>query len=375
MELFISHKGSTDELQEGISKIEAKSEVKSIFILACDSNNFTPGNCNLILKSVQKPLFGGVFPSVIYNNDKLDCGTIIIGLDQEASVHIIKNISHCDSNFESSIEQLNEVDFEMKTMAVFVDGFSKQIGSLIEALFIVLGLEYNFIGGGAGSLSMKQKPCIITNEGLLVDCAIIAGLKAECGIGVQHGWESISGPYKVTSSDRNVIKSIDFRPAFEVYKAIVDEHSGKQLTQNNFFDIAKAYPFGINKLGAEKVVRDPLFCENSNLICVGEVPEGSFVDVLHGNKDTLISAAKKAAESSSIGIPEKEKDFILFIDCISRVLFLENNFKDELNVVNYGEIPLVGALTIGEIANNKKDYLDFYNKTAVVASFRKRGRY
>jgi hypothetical protein len=29
-------------------------------------------------------------------------------------------------------------------------------------------------------------------------------------------------------------------------------------------------------------------------------------------------------------------------------------------------VPWIGACSIGEIANNRKDYLEFYNKTSVV---------
>ena len=61
--------------------------------------------------------------------------------------------------------------------------------------------------------------------------------------------------------------------------------------------------------------------------------------------------------------------FHMFIDCISRVLFLEKDFEKELAAVYDPKYPLFGALTIGEIANNKHDYLEFYNKTSVVGSF------
>ncbi|WP_459939537.1 hypothetical protein [Desulfonatronum parangueonense] len=50
---------------------------------------------------------------------------------------------------------------------------------------------------------------------------------------------------------------------------------------------------------------------------------------------------------------------------MSRVLFLEHNFDKELAAVER-EMPLVGALTLGEIANTGDAYLEFYNKTSVV---------
>jgi hypothetical protein len=53
------------------------------------------------------------------------------------------------------------------------------------------------------------------------------------------------------------------------------------------------------------------------------------------------------------------------IDCISRSLFLGTDFQRELAAIDDG-LPMVGALTLGEIANSGRDFLEFYNKTAVV---------
>lgn len=49
------------------------------------------------------------------------------------------------------------------------------------------------------------------------------------------------------------------------------------------------------------------------------------------------------------------------------MLFLEDEFQKELNGVYNDSSLMVGVLSLGEIANNKKYYLEFYNKTAVVA--------
>ncbi len=54
------------------------------------------------------------------------------------------------------------------------------------------------------------------------------------------------------------------------------------------------------------------------------------------------------------------------MDCISRVLFLEDKFKNEIDAVSDHDSTTVGVLALGEIANTGKDYLDFYSKTTVV---------
>jgi len=103
---------------------------------------------------------------------------------------------------------------------------------------------------------------------------------------------------------------------------------------------------------------------------VGEIERGTFVNLLHGNKESLISAASKAMETALKDHENQPSEFIFFIDCISRVLYLEDDFKEELETVSKKtELPVVGALTIGEIANSGKDYLEFHNKTSVIACF------
>ncbi len=46
-------------------------------------------------------------------------------------------------------------------------------------------------------------------------------------------------------------------------------------------------------------------------------------------------------------------------------------FDDEIDAVFEEGTPLIGALTIGEIANSGTDYLEFYNKTSVVGMLEK----
>ena len=346
-------------------------DAKSILILSCDENNYDLTKMNQILTSCLVPIIGGIFPQIIYQDKNYKLGTIIVSLNDTLDVSIIENIS---DNFNQSLEDIieekvGELESDTKTMFVFIDGLSKNINAVILGLFENFGLSLNYIGGGAGSLTFVQQPCIFTNQGLIQDCAILATTRLESAIGVKHGWTPISTPMKVTLADANIIKEIDYKPAFEVYKNIVQNISQQIFTDDNFFDIAKAYPLGINKLSGEIVVRDPIMLDdNNNLVCVGDVAINSFISILEGSDESLVTAVLEAKKEATLNDMDT---FTLFIDCISRVLFMNDKFSKELTAVNEENQILVGALTLGEIANNKKYYLEFYNKTAVVAKIQK----
>ena len=368
MKIKTDKTGSIEEFLKLINTMENDNEVQAILILSCDANEFKKETLDPILQKIKKPLFGGIFPEIIFQTEKLKKGMILAGLTKPTDIYIIPNLSDMGIDYEEELDLKIPESSNAKTMFVFVDGFAHRISALIESLFNRFGLEMNYIGGGAGSLSFEQKPVLFTNKGLMQDTAILAMTNIESGVGVNHGWKDVAGPFKVTESDHNVIISLDNSPAFQIYREIVEKHSGKLFTENNFFEISKSYPFGISKLGTEKIVRDPITLgEKESLVCVGEVPEDGFVHILSGDSQSLIDAAEKALSLAKDNLnPHKTISTTFFIDCISRVLFLEDEFEKELKAVFDPSIPLIGALTLGEIANCGKDYLEFYNKTSVV---------
>ncbi len=137
-------------------------------------------------------------------------------------------------------------------------------------------------------------------------------------------------------------------------------------------------------MGTERVVRDPFAVQDDgSIVCVGAVPNGSFVHVLHGDQRSLIHAAARAREQSAQGVqgsstasadpagpadPADPRSTRLVFDCISRVLFLDDRFPDELAAISDGGGRVLGVCSIGEVANNGDSYLEFFNKTTVVAS-------
>lgn len=355
-----------------LAQLSTDASVAAVLVFAADENNWTPELLDPIIKSSDMQLLGGIFPQVIHDGQNYTQGTVLVTFPERLHWAVVKELSHLSADYDTPLAALADRWEELSgpaTQLVFVDGLSTCIATFIEAVFMNLGLEQNFLGGGAGSLTFVQKPCLITPEGLIEDAALMVRLPVHSGIGVSHGWKPISDPLKVTESHKNHVISLDWKPAFEVYRALVETHSGQTFADDNFFDIAKSYPFGISKLDAELIVRDPLMLKDeTGMICVGEVPEGSFVRILNGTAESLIGAAAEAgqrAQSAFSQVSDSAPALGCFIDCISRVLFMEERILDEFAEVS-GNYPLFGALTLGEIANSGQDYLEFYNKTAVL---------
>ncbi|HZJ76312.1 MAG TPA: FIST N-terminal domain-containing protein [Oscillospiraceae bacterium] len=370
MVITLDREGTVDGLRHLLKEVENNIDVSGVLILACIKNDFTPGLINDYLKGFSKPIFGGIFSKILFNREELSRGTIVVGFHQMFNTAVVKKINNgidLDLLLEHTFEAQSLDD---KTMFVFADGVSPHISKLIDGILNSFGLIPNFIGGGAGSLD-KSGPCIFTKDGLLENAAVLALGDLRSGIGVAHGWYPVAGPLKVTESEGNTIITLNWQPAFQVYRKTVEKISGKSFDDVDFFDLAKEYPFGIVKMAKEMVVRDPIIVDKQNLICVGDVPTNSFVHILQGNKNSLIigaADARKFAEESyweAVEDRTKKPFATFFMDCVSRVLFLENAFKEELSIV-YSGCPLFGALTLGEIANTGKNYLEFYNKTSVV---------
>ncbi len=104
------------------------------------------------------------------------------------------------------------------------------------------------------------------------------------------------------------------------------------------------------------------------MVLVGDLTENSVINILKGEKESLIKASGKATDEA-IKKCTGEVESVIMFDCISRVLYLEDDFKEELYEVrkHTNNKPLFGALTLGEIANEGDIYINFFNKTCVIA--------
>ena len=352
------------EFRETLASTANADTVEGILLLAAPDPELRSAAFESTLRELPVPVFGGIFPEILHDGLKTEAGAVIVGLPSEPIVTTVPGLSDGEASFREQFDpDLPARGYE--TAFVFVDTHATAIGELIEALFRTYSVELNFVGGGAGTLE-AQGPCLFTNEGVIEDAAVVATLPEPMEIGVNHGWQEIAGPFRVTDAEGSTLKALDGKPAFSVYRDVIADASGETVSEENFFEVAKSYPFGIGRMATEQIVRDPYSVSDGSMSCFGEMPEGEFVSVLEGDPDSLVDAAETAHDHALSG--ESTPEALCVFDCVSRVLYLEDEFDRELDALRSETLPLFGALTIGEIANDGSGHLDYYNKTAVVGA-------
>lgn len=334
-----------------------------LLILCCDTEPQHLAFFDELLPNVSIPVFGGVFPSIIYQTHNYQQGILVVPVFATLTISVFSQLGLATGKsfkFDQSLHQ-------HESFIVLVDGLSRNIDYGLNQIFTEFGDKPLVFGGGAGSLSFEQRPCLFTNQGLIADAMLIVGLQHSFKLAVGHGWEVLEGPFLANQVDDNQILQLNFQPAFDVYSEVVEKHAGRSFTDDNFFELAKSFPFGIDRLDDDLLVRDPLTCDEKSMVCVGKIPENTMLYILNADSTKLINAAANAVTSVSTGDPYQCG---LLFDCISRQLFLEEQFNEELEQISQQLDPqakLFGALVLGEIASSKYGAINFHNKTAVVA--------
>lgn len=358
------------ELIRNFKIIDNDPAIKSALVLLTNDKDFTDDVLNPILRNVSKSVIGGVFYKLIFDSELKDHGVLIVPLSFTLKTEVFSFDDNDEQMFARLQDKFSEQIKEVGSVFVFTDAFGTRKAMFIEELFNFFGFKYSFVGAGCGSESFVSFPCVLHNSGVHANAAVIGYTNQDINLGVGHGWTPVSVPLKVTESRENEMISLNWEPAFDVYKSVVEEHSGVELTLENFLDIAKSYPIGLMKVDGEMVVRDPFKVLDGTISCLDNIEQGQYVAILYGTSDTLVDGAAKAADACfGTQLPLiPERNTLFCVDCISRVKFLSDDFSDEIKAIS-GNLVVNGVLSFGEIANMGHSFLEIYNKTIIVAQW------
>lgn len=325
------------------------------------------------LNRIKVRFMGGIFAGVLYGNDSYSEGATLSLLPLLQGPFVITDVDSDNITLPVFGADIVNSRGSRCTAVIFVDVLVQGKTALLGELYRLLGDSMNYLGGVTGSFSMRQMPTVFTSEGAFEKAFVVCFADEASVLGVRHGWVTLAGPVVATRTRKNVISELNWQNAFAVYREFVEADCGQKLNRDNFLEIAMNYPFGIIQEGAEDVIRDPIALnERHEIVCGGEIPENTVLNIRKSGENSLIEAADAAA-AECVALEGKHWSHCMVYDCASRRIALKDRFPEELKVVNHRigsaakHLTLEGVLSMGEIASRGEGgYLDFLNKTIVV---------
>jgi len=353
---------SIKHILEKILKIKANSDTD--FLILCGEEVALDIEALIQLLNHNNITFcGGLFPKVIHNNKSYKDKILLLPVQFDAEPLLIQELD--TGNIE--IEDLALPTTE-GSLLILVDGLSNYVSKFTYCLYKEIGPDYQVFGSGTGFSNLKRRPCLFSKEGFFQDAAVIALIKNPITQSIRHGWKPIAGPYIATKTNANVLEQINWEPAYEVYKEIIEKEEGIELTEANYFDIAQHYPFGVHRAGEENLIRDHAAEVENNAIKLGaEIPSNSVLYLMKSDTDSMLLAGIEVCQDAIS--KTKRPKFLFFAVCISRTWLLNEKFDEEVeNIASKAkEIPVFGVISLGEISSANGTLLDYHHKTIVIS--------
>ncbi len=259
---------------------------------------------------------------------------------------------------------LLEKNFKRGTIMAMPDGFQGNVPEMLRGLYNQMGPNFQYIGGGAGDNLKFFKTYQFTEQEISQDAVAVALVEGlHMGIGFGHGWVPVGSPLVITKARGKTVYEIDGFPAFAAYSRRLGLTSREQ-----FGTKAMMHPIGFPNIRGQYVIRDPLSVnEDGSINFVTEVPSQAVGSIMDCTLEGLVEAAGHAAQQAVSAAPKPA--FMLLFDCISRIMLMGDRFQEEIQVLRETvgpDVPLLGALTFGEIGSHDNVPI-FHNKTTVVA--------
>lgn len=256
------------------------------------------------------------------------------------------------------------------TYLLFGDGMSPVLEKVVAAAIGTGGAH--ILGAGAGDERDFEKTVVGVNQRVLAHAIASARIVTPrpFAIGLAHGVKPASRAMTVTRAEGHVVHEIDGRPALDVYADYARER-GVDLATTNMLQFLVENELGVLLFDNLVRVRAPLaVMPKGALRFSGEVPEGSTVSIVRGNKDEIVAAARQASEEARTLLAGARAAGVLVFSCVCRNMVLGDRYPDEIDEVRsvFPDVPIAGFVSYGEVARTEKRLDGYHNNTIVVAA-------
>ena len=266
---------------------------------------------------------------------------------------------------------LHQVDGLGHTVLLLLaDGLCGDQVEVVRGAYEVAGVDVPLVGGCAGDDMAMQETHQIFGRQVLGQAVVAAAISsvAPIGIGVSHCWEPHSAPMLVTGSSGTVVRTLEDRPALDVYFEAFDAPEEVRRDLVAFSAWATTRPLGIRRRDRIEIrfVTGADF-EQRTLITIAEVPQGGVAHLMCGDARSVLDATQQACRMAAEGLGGAEMQGLLLFDCVARRSVLQEEWLHrEIACIDAARngMPVGGFYTYGEIARTQGAG-GFHNQTLV----------
>ncbi len=269
--------------------------------------------------------------------------------------------------------------YEYRTAILLLDPLAGNGEETTLIAATALGDDVLLAGGAAGDYLAMKETWVGCGPQVANDAVVIAQIfsKQRLGIGISHGHRAFSDPVKVTDAEGGIVRTLDGRPAWDVWREKTREHAAAkglhvdELTAETIPAFLLQYEAGLS-VGDDIKIRAPLqLVENGGISFACGMPTGSVFRITESEPDRQIESARLAARAARRQLGTAEPASAVVFDCICRNLILGERFNDAVHAISeeLANAPIAGFETYGEIALNVGEMSGFHNTTSVVLAF------
>lgn len=260
----------------------------------------------------------------------------------------------------------------LRGVIVLSDGLTVNGSRLVAGINSVLPPSVVVTGGLAGDKDRFQETWVL-KDGLpasqVVSAVGIYGDHVKIGHGSKGGWDIFGPERRVTKAKDNIVYELDGKPALQLYKNYLGDRAADLPASALLFPLA----LRADSTEEKRIVRTILSVDEEfqSMTFAGDVPEGSFVQLMRANFDRLIDGASDAALMTKQEGDSTGDVFSLAISCVGRRLILGERAEEELEAV-MDNLPSgssqVGFYSYGEISPYATGHCDLHNQTMTLTT-------
>jgi hypothetical protein len=177
------------------------------------------------------------------------------------------------------------------------------------------------------------------------------------------GWAGVGGEMVITSSEGNIVRSINNRSPVELFKEYL------HVSDEELQDMGISFPLLVRRPDGSEVLRAFLSIDfdTGSLVFAGTVPKGARARFSSSFGHEIIE--KSVRDITDWHRRHPRADLILLFSCMARHQVSGPMIAEEISTASdLWNAPLIGLFTYGEIGHNLSGTCDFYNETLSLVS-------